>query len=218
MAMTRESMVYLVSPVRQVTPEQAEVIATHAESLKRQGVRLFNPVDDAPQEDKTGFNIVMAELNFLHKTAVEEGRVDILWNAGGVPSEGSRVDLGMAFALGLEFNLVTVFNEEELTGPQIGLEILKELDGEKPLNVLWEIYGEFSTIKNSREVVIDWDVEMSGDKQEWQRIRLGLALGCMAVNPDLKIKMGNLIGIDPADKKSYPKVIREIEKLQSDLE
>lgn len=215
--MAKETQVYLISPVRQVTKEQAKVIADHAEKLKLAGVRLFNPVEDAPQQDKTGFNIVMAELNFLHKTAVEEGRVDILWNAGGVPSEGSRVDLGMAFALGLEFNLITVFNEEEPIGPQIGLEILKELDGEKPLNVLWEIYGEFSTIKNSREVVIDWDVEMSGDKQEWQRIRLGLALGCMAVNPDLKIKMGNLVGVDPVDKKSYVKVIGEIEKIQMDL-
>ena len=124
----------------------------------------------------------------------------------------------MAFALDLEFKLVAVFNEEEPTGPQIGLEILRELDGEKPLNVIWEIYSELSKIKNSREVVIDWDTEMIGSEQEWQRIRLGLALGCMAINPNLKIKMGNLIGIDPEDKKSYPKVIREIEKLQSDSE
>lgn len=212
--MTQESLVYLISPVRQVTPEQAEIISVHAENLKREGVRLFNPIEDAPQQDKTGFNIVMAELNFLHKTAVEEGRVDILWNAGGVPSEGSRVDLGMAFALDLEFNLVAVFNEAEPSGPQIGLKILRELEGGEPLDVLWKIYGELSNIKNSREVVIDWGVEMTGPEQEWQRIRLGLALGCMAMNQNLKIKMGNLIGIDPADKKSYVKVIREIERRQ----
>ena len=216
--MEKETSVYLISPVRQVTDEQAKVIADHAEKLKLAGVKLFNPVDDAPQQDETGFNIVMAELNFLLQAAMENGRVDILWNAGGKPSEGSRVDLGIAFALDLEFKLVAVFNEKKPTGPQIGLKIIRELDGEKPLNVIWEMYSELSQIKHSREAVIDWDTEMTGSEQEWQRIRLGLALGCMAINPNLKIKMGNLIGIDPEDKKSYPKVIREIEKLQSDSE
>ncbi|HBC45307.1 TPA: hypothetical protein DCZ81_04020 [Candidatus Collierbacteria bacterium] len=214
--MEKETSVYLISPVRQVTEEQAKVIADHAEKLKLAGVKLFNPVEDAPQQDETGFNIVMAELNFMLQAAMENGRVDILWNAGGTPSEGSRVDLGIAFALDLEFKLVAVFNEEEPVGPQIGLEILRELDGEKPLNVIWEIYSELSKIKNNREVVIDWDTEMIGSEQEWQRIRLGLALGCMAINPRLRMKMGRLIGIDPADKKSYVKVIKEIEKIQMD--
>jgi len=214
--MSKELFVYLISPVRQVTWEQAEKIAAHAEGLKKDGVRLFNPVEDAPQEDKTGFNIVMAELNFMRQVAEGCGRVDILWNAGGKPSEGSRVDLGIAFALDLEFKLVAVFNEKKPTGPQIGLEILRELGGEKPLNVIWEIYSELSKIKNSREVVIDWDTEMTGSEQEWQRIRLGLALGYMAVNPDFKIKMGNLVGVDPEDKKSYVKVIGEIERAQMD--
>jgi len=212
----KETLVYLVSPVRNVTDEQARVITDHAEKLKLAGVKLFNPVEDAPQQDETGYNIVMAELNFMLQAAIENGRVDILWNAGGKPSEGSRVDLGMAFALDLEFKLVAVFNEKEPTGPQIGLEILRELDGEKPLNVIWKIYSELSKIKHSREVVIDWDTKMMGVEQEWQRIRLGLALGCMAINPNLTIKMGNLTGIDPADIKSYPKVIREIETRQSE--
>ncbi len=214
--MTTEKMVYLISPVRQVTDEQAQVIAAHAEGLKNSGVRLFNPITDAPQQDETGFNIVMAELDFMHKTSIENGRVDILWNAGGAPSEGSRVDFGIAFALGLEFNLVTVFNEEEPSGPQLGLKVLRELEGGEPLDILWKVYAEKSIIKDSLEVVIDWDVEMTIDEQEWQRIRLGLALGCLAVNPDLKIKLGRLTGIDPEDKKSYVKVIREIEKVQMD--
>ena len=210
--MEKETSVYLISPVRQVTDEQAKVIADHAEKLKLAGVKLFNPVDDAPQQDETGFNIVMAELNFLLQAAMENGRVDILWNAGGKPSEGSRVDLGIAFALDLEFKLVAVFNEKKPTGPQIGLKIIRELDGEKPINVIWEMYSELSQIKHSREAVIDWDTEMTGAEQEWQRIRLGLALGCMAFNPKLKISLGRLTGEDPAEKKSYPKVIREIEK------
>jgi len=39
--MEKEKLVYLISPVRQVTTEQAEEIAKYAETLKAGGVRLF---------------------------------------------------------------------------------------------------------------------------------------------------------------------------------
>lgn len=215
--MTREKLVYLLSPVRQVTTEQAKKIADHAEKLENGGMRLFNPVKDAPQEDKTGFNIVMAELDFMEKVAFEGGRIDILWNAGGIPSEGSRVDLGIAMALGLELNLVEVFNEDLPTGPQMGLQIIKEIMAKDINNspYLREVFWEMDNIDRSRNVVIDWDIEMITMDQEWQRIYLGLVLGRMALYPDIKIRMGKLRGDDPEDKKSYPKVIREIEKRQT---
>lgn len=213
-AMENEKLVYLLSPVRQVTPNQAREIAEHAEKLNNEGVRLFNPVEDAPQDDETGFNIVMAELSFLHRAAREGGRVDILWNAGGTPSEGSRVDLGMILALELDFNLVNTFNEETPTGPQMGLQIIKEAMAKNLANSphLREVVFTLEEIRRSSEVIIDWDIEMTGIDQEWQRIYLGLVLGCMAQMPNLKIKLGKLYGIDPVDKKSYIKVIKEIEK------
>ena len=114
----------------------------------------------------------MAELNFLHKAAEEGGRVDILWNMEGKPSEGSRVDVGMALSLGLPLCLVDVFNLDNPTGPQkcFGLisgwgKEMVEVDRRSP---------------RSGEVVIDWDVEMISEEQEWQRICLGLAFGCWA--------------------------------------
>ena len=214
--MEKENLVYLISPVRQVTTEQAETIAGYAESLKRNGVRLFNPVVDAPQQDETGYNIVMAEREFMYQAACHGGRVDILWNAGGTPSEGSRVDLGMAIALGFEFNLVGVFNEDLPTGTQLGLQIIKEISdrniSRSPL--LREIFTTLDDLTWSNKITIDWDMEMLTSEQEWQRIYLGLALGCIAQNPNINIKMGKLAGEDPINKKSYVKVIKEIEKRQ----
>lgn len=200
--------VYVLAPVRQVTEYQAAQIAKHVESLHKQGVRVFNPAEDAPQDDATGYNIVMAELNFLHKAALEGGRVDILWNMGGKPSEGSRVDVGMAKALGLKLNLVGVFNADSPTGPEVAYRIILKMDREMPR--LQDILQEF---EKSGEAVIDWNTEMIGEEGEWQRIRLGLALGCWAKNPNFRIKLGKLTGIDPPDKKSYPKVIKEVEKM-----
>lgn len=204
---SKEKLVYLLSPVRKVTKDQAKVIADYAESLKVPGIRVFNPVDDAPQQDATGYNIVMAELNFLHEASKNGGRVDVLWNMGGEPSEGSRVDVGIALALGLELNLVKVFNSDEPTGPQMCIDLL---EGQGKGNVTKVI----EDINEADEVIIDWDMEMETEEQEWQRTFLGIALGEMMKNPNLRIKLGNVVGIDPPEKKSYVKVIKEIEANQ----
>jgi hypothetical protein len=203
-----QERVYILAPVRQVTEEQAVKIAGHKEYLQTKGVRIFNPIEDAPQDDATGYNIVMAELNFLHKAAKEGGRVDILWNLGGKPSEGSRVDVGMAVALGLELNLVGVFNEKNPTGPQLAYKIIRN-----DIREISKLSDMFWEIQQSGKADIDWNTEMIGEKEEWQRIRLGLALGFMAQNPNLKINLRKLTGIDPPGIKSYPKVMRELEKI-----
>lgn len=213
--MTKE-MAYVLSPVRGVTPEQSEFIAGHVESRQKQGVRVFNPIKDAPQEDKTGFNIVRAEVDFLNRM-VGSGVVDILWNLGGKPSEGSRVDVGIALGLNLPMNLVTVFNEDQPpTGPQVAYRIIREitenLADQPTTETALEILNQMS---EQEEATIDWNVDMMGEVEEWQRIRLGLALACLKQNPNFKIKMGTLIGLDPPDKKSYPKVISELERRSS---
>ena len=201
----KEKLVYLLSPVRKVTEDQAKIIADYAESLKVPGIRVFNPVNDAPQQDATGYNIVMAELNFLHEASKNGGRVDILWNMGGKPSEGSRVDVGIAIALGIEINLVTEFNKNEPAGPQACYRLLKGGVIEKEmLCTLMEILEE-------GQAVIDWDIDMKGAVQEWQRIFLGLALGKKIKDPNFKIYLGDVYGIDPPETKSYVKVIKEIE-------
>ena len=213
------TFVYILSPVRKVTDDQSVIIKRHVESVKSRGEIVFNPVDDAPQEDKTGYNIVMRELNFLNKMSCENNRVDILWNLGGKPSEGSRVDVGMAYALELRMNLVTVFNKKEPTGPQLAFKTFKEITEKSESETPYQdrMNNKLEEFTNNNETIIDWDMEMINEDQEWQRINLGLALGHMAINPDFKIRMGNLTGEDPVDEKSYPKVIKEIERRQNNL-
>jgi hypothetical protein len=205
--MNKEKQVYILSPVRQVTPEQSVIIAAHVEKVKSDGDDVFNPIENAPQNDPTGYNIVMTELAALHKAAEDGGRVDILWNLGGTPSEGSRVDVGMALSLGLQLRLVHVFNLDNPTGPQKCFSLICGWDKEMVKDTLEEI-------QKSGEVVIDWDMEMVSEEQEWQRIKLGLALGCLARDQNFKISLGELKGEDDPLRKSYPKVIKEIEKGQ----
>ena len=200
-------LVYVLSPVRHITEDQRAKIVKHKEFLQKGGFEVFDPLKDAPQDDTTGYNIVMTELNFLHRIALEGGRADIFWNLGGKPSEGSRVDIGMAKALGLELNLVNVFNEDEPTGPQAAYRIIKNSEQD-----IFRLKNMIRKIKRCEEAVIDWNTDMVGEEEEWQRIRLGLALGLWAKNPKIRIRMGELTGIDTPEK-SYPKVIKEIEKI-----
>jgi hypothetical protein len=199
--------VYLLSPVRNATPYQSQVIDDHVKIIDLPGVRLFNPVEDAPQQDATGYNIVMAELKFLYEAAKNGGRVDVLWEAGGEkPSEGSRVDVGIALSLGLPLNLVYTFNSDSPTGPQNCLNIIHGYGKEVVKNTI-------KNMQNADQIIIDsWDVQMNTDQQEWQRIYLGLALGQMIQNPDLKLILGKVVGYDPPEKKSYVKVMKIIEK------
>jgi len=207
----RPQQVYILSPVRQATSEQTAIKDRHVQKIKDAGDEVFNPMEDAPQDDPTGYNIVMAELRALYKVEQNGGRVDIFWNLGGKPSEGSRVDLGMTFALGLEYKLVTVFNKENPTGPQVAYKIISDNAGQ-----VSKLQTMLANILISNDVVIDWDIEMTTEEEEWQRLRLGLALGCLTRNPNLKIRLGELRGEDPSDKKSYPKVMREIERRQNE--
>jgi hypothetical protein len=205
--MNKESQVYILSPVRHATPEQSAIIDQHVQKVKEDGDLVFNPIENAPQTDPTGYNIVMTELAALYKASQEGGRVDILWNLGDPPSEGSRVDVGMAISLGLPLRLVHVFNPKSPTGPQKCFSLIGGWGKEMVKETIEEI-------QRNSEVIIDWDMEMQNEEQEWQRIKFGLVLGCLAKNPDLKIHLGKLRGEDPPDIKSYPKVIKEIERRQ----
>lgn len=209
---------YILAPVRKVTDQQRELILKHANSKREEGEMVFDPMLDAPQEDKTGYNIVMRELKFLNIMSTKNNRVDIGWDYA-TPSEGSMVDAGIAIALGLRLNLVKelLFNINQQSWHQFTIEAIKEIVEENNQNSARKnmIYKRLDELKKSKELVIDWDVEMKSEAQEWQRINLGLALGVLAKNPDFKIRMGNLIGEDDPNKKTYPKVIKEIERRQS---
>jgi hypothetical protein len=201
--------VYILSPVRQVTDEQAVVIATHVQKVKDEGDIVFNPIQNAPQDDPTGYHIVITELASLYGSSKRGGRVDMLWNLGGKPSEGSRVDLGIAYALSLECRLVAEFNKENPAGPQIAHRIITG-----DCEMVEKLQKKLVDMRQRNGATIDWDTVMVNDRQEWQRLNLGLALGCLAHDPIFKISMGELWGYDYPDQKSYPKVIREIEARQ----
>ena len=218
MTTEKQTFVYILSPVRGATDYEKQTVNAHAESLRKRGEYVFNPAEDAPQEDKTGYNIVIKELGFLKKMSTENNRLDILWKLGGIKaSEGSRVDVGMGYALGLRIYLVDIFDKEEATGPQLAFKTIKEITEKTELETPCQdrMNKKLEKFTNENETIIDWDTEMLSEDQEWQRINLGLALGHLAKNPNFKIRMGNLVGEDPEDKKSYPKVIKEIERRQN---
>lgn len=205
--------VYILSPVRRVTEDQTKAIEDHVLKVRKSGDVVFNPREDAPQADATGYNIVMSELSFLHEASKHNGRIDIFWNLGGNPSEGSRVDIGMGYALGLRFNLIDVFNNDQPTDPQLTYKIFfdKNYDRNKAKIGQETLEKEMVDMIKARGATIDWDTDMVYEPQEWQRLRLGMSLGLLAKIPGFRIKMGLLNGEDTKEK-SYPKVISEIEK------
>lgn len=160
--------VYILSPVRKVTDEQSAAIESHVLKVKADNNVVFNPKIDAPQADSTGYNIVMTELNFLHQASKNNGRIDIFWNLGGSPSEGSRVDMGMGYTLGLRYNLIDVFNKELPTGQQLIYKTFfdKNIDQNKAKFDQDMFERDMVEIIKAREAIIDWDTEMTSKVQE----------------------------------------------------
>lgn len=185
--------VYILSPVRKVTPEQSAIIDAHALKIEEAGDIVFNPKKDA-----TGYEIVMAELKSLHEASKHNGRIDIFWNLEGNSSEGSRVDMGMGFALGLRYNLIAVFNRDQPAGPQFIYKTFLDKNIDQNIAKSDQDMFEIDMIGmiKARGVTIDWDIEMTNEDQEKQRFYLGMALGLKAKIPEFRIKMGELVGED----------------------
>lgn len=203
--------IYILSPVRNVTNFQRIVINKHLATLPKDYVTIFDPLIHAPQQDPTGIRIVQAEYTFLKKIQTEGGKVHVLWNRSGTPSEGSRVDWGMIRALRLAVKLVYIFQENEITGPQQCYELLKYstfpyvlLSSFHPLCKKVDQY--LRSIQNQQQVPITWTMGMTGNEEEWQRIQLGLIIGSGKI-PTLE----KLNGTD-VSAKSYVKVIKNWEK------
>lgn len=96
--------IYLVCPVRAVTPEQTAEMDNYVSGLEKEGHHVHYPPRDVDQTDPTGFEICTRHLDAIKKS----DRVDIFWD---VNSKGSHFDLGMAFALDKRINLVQVYGE-----------------------------------------------------------------------------------------------------------
>jgi nucleoside 2-deoxyribosyltransferase len=97
--------IYIICPVRNVTKEQQEMLNNYVALLEKQGNSVYLPKRDAPQNSKTGYEIVEDEL----KAIKEADRIDIFWD---INSKGSHFDLGMAYALNKHFRIVFLFQED----------------------------------------------------------------------------------------------------------
>lgn len=84
--------IFLISPVRSVTPEIHDKIAAYVAKLESDGHLVHWPERDTPQDDPVGIDICHYNCSALTNAT----RVDIWYDP---TSTGSVFDLGMAFAL-----------------------------------------------------------------------------------------------------------------------
>lgn len=84
--------VFLISPVRDVTSESYQLSKSYVEKLEAEGIKVHWPIRDTNQDDKTGFNICVANC----KSIREADEVHIIWDG---KSQGSMFDLGITFCL-----------------------------------------------------------------------------------------------------------------------
>jgi hypothetical protein len=122
--------VYLVCPVRKLTPETKTRLDDYVKLLEDHGVKVHYPPRDVNQDDSTGLRIMRA-----HREAMERSdEVHVFWSPN---SEGSVCDLGMALMAEKPIRLV---NKEFVE------EWLKNNPGKSYTRVVYELD------KNTREL------------------------------------------------------------------
>ncbi len=114
--------VYLICPVRNISPGQQQEIEQYVYGLEINGYVVHYPPRDVEQNDPTGVDIVLA-----HRQAMKNcGRVDIFWD---VNSSGSHFDIGMAIILGKKLRLVKAFQDD--SEGKSYLKVIQELQSRK---------------------------------------------------------------------------------------
>lgn len=89
----RGKKIFLISPVRNVIQTERPKIVAYVQKLEAEGHRVHWPARDTPQDDSTGIDICLFNLDAI--TAANEVHI---WYYQG--SQGSIFDFGMIFALG----------------------------------------------------------------------------------------------------------------------
>ena len=97
--------IYLICPVRNITPEQQQEIFNYVVLLESKGQKVHYPPRDVDQEDPTGWTICKKHCEAL----IKSDEVHIFWD---VSSKGSHFDLGMAFALDKKLKLVKAYQPD----------------------------------------------------------------------------------------------------------
>ena len=196
-----EKLAYIISPVRQIDDKLRRRIVKYVSELEASGYKVFDPIRNAPQEDKTGYNIVISELKFLKDIATTkrlgiETRIPVFWDSR---SEGLKVDMGMLLGLRLTPDLIEEENEGWEDFIALGTRMEKA----------------FSKRPGRRGINLFWDINATGIKRDVQSVKLGLTLSSIRRFGGINIKSINLKGDDDPTIKSYPKVIKEIMNKQS---
>lgn len=115
---TRE-FVYIICPVREVTPEQLDEMRAYVTELRKTCDVLFPP-DDTDQVDDTGGVRIVREHG---DEVIRADRVEVFWHPD---SKGSYFDFGMAYVLDKPMKLIKEFVPD---GPgKSYAKVLKEMD------------------------------------------------------------------------------------------
>jgi len=81
---------FMISPVREVTDKEKEVIDNYVAKLESQSYRVYYPLRDTDQNDPVGLRICTDNREAIAKA----DEVHTYWNRD---NKGSLFDLGMAF-------------------------------------------------------------------------------------------------------------------------
>lgn len=98
--------IYILCPVRRITPEQEVEITDYVAQLEAEGHIVHFPPRDVDRVDETGgFRICSEHAAFMYTAE----RIDIFWDC---ESAGSHFDLGMGFMRSIPVKLVRVYHPD----------------------------------------------------------------------------------------------------------
>jgi nucleoside 2-deoxyribosyltransferase len=97
--------IFIICPVRNVSPEENTQINNYVNSLENQGYQVYWPYRDTDQSDNIGYRICTDN----RKAIYESDEIHVWFNSN---SSGTLFDLGMAWALQKKLVLI---NQVEIT-------------------------------------------------------------------------------------------------------
>lgn len=95
--------VFVICPVRNITPSLERRILEYVKTLEEQGVTVHYPTRDTDQNDTTGFRICQDN----RRAILLADEVHVVFDGD---SQGRLFDLGMAFAMNKRIKIAPLFN------------------------------------------------------------------------------------------------------------
>lgn len=89
--------IFLVTPVRNISPEERKFIDEYIEKLEEEGHEVYCPLKDTDQNDPYGLRICLQN----RKAMADADEVHVYWNPKSI---GSVFDLGMIFGMNYSQN------------------------------------------------------------------------------------------------------------------